>query len=86
MNAIIKTKNEEIDLLLNQKEAVKKDNDSLNKKFISYEEDNYGFKKTQLDILIQLKYLQVALKKEQERSNSLTSQLQETRNNLTDAN
>ena len=86
LNAIIKTKNEEIDLLLQQKENVKKDNDSLNKKFISYEEENYGFKKTQLDILVQLKYLQVALKKEQEKSNGLTSQLQETRNNLTDAN
>ena len=82
MNRVITTKNEEIDLLLSQKEAVKKDNAELNKKFINYEEENYGFKKTQLDILVQLKFLQVSLKSEQERSASLASQLKESQDQL----
>ena len=49
---------------MEQKEAVKKDNDKLNQKFIEYEEENFGLKRTQLDILTNLKHMQATAKKE----------------------
>ena len=74
----MKSKDQEIDFLISQKEAVKRDNEDMSQKLIAHEEENYGFKKTQLDILVQLKYLQAALKKEQEKSNTLSAQLEQS--------
>lgn len=71
----IRDKNEEIEHLYQSKDSLKQDNSSLNQKFINYEEENYGFKRTQLDILVQLKYLQEALKVEQDKRAKLQKKL-----------
>lgn len=72
------TKVKEIDFLFEQKEQVKRDNEDIRQKLIVNEEENYGFKKTQLDILVQLKLLQVSLKSEQERGNTLSNKLKQS--------